>query len=75
MYSALNALFKVTKDIRAMIVVNVFYAGIIIGLSLVLAKPLHLLGVGIAWASGNFAAALVGLYFRKRSTQREAKSA
>ncbi|HEY8999165.1 MAG TPA: oligosaccharide flippase family protein [Candidatus Saccharimonadales bacterium] len=75
MYSALNALFKVTKDIRAMIVVNIFYAGIIIGLGWALAKPLHLLGVGIAWASGNFAATIVGLYFRRRAAQREAASA
>jgi hypothetical protein len=58
-YSLVNALFQVRKDINAIIIVNLIYACTILALSYVL-LPLGLLGIGIAWATGNALSAIVG---------------
>lgn len=62
-YSALSVIFKVLKHVRAMIWVNMSYAAVIISLSIILAKPLHLAGVGWAWMAGNVVAVGVGALF------------
>ncbi len=62
-YSALTVIFKVLKHVRAMIFVNFSYAATIVVLSVALARPLHLAGVGWAWMAGNIVAVFVGAFF------------
>ena len=62
-YSTLTVIFKVLKHVRAMIWVNLSYAATIVALSLALARPLHLPGVGWAWMAGNVVAIVIGSFF------------
>jgi O-antigen/teichoic acid export membrane protein len=62
-YSALGAIFKVTKNLRGVIGMNVVYAVLILGLSCLLVPRLGLIAVGWAWTIGNVAAAATGMYF------------
>ncbi|HVQ44321.1 MAG TPA: oligosaccharide flippase family protein [Candidatus Saccharimonadia bacterium] len=59
-YSALGAIFKVTKNLRGVVAMNVTYAGVILGLSFLWVPHGGLLTVGWAWALGNVAACGVG---------------
>lgn len=57
-YSIFMSLLRVKKDLRGLIITNVFYAGSIIGLSYTL-LPMGLIGIGIAWLAGNITAGVV----------------
>lgn len=65
-YSALGAIFKVTKNLAGMVTMNVAYAAVIIGLSYVLIPRWGLIATGWAWAAGNLAACGVGVLFLTR---------
>ena len=58
-YSLLNSYFKVTKHPQWIIVMNLFYAVGILGVSYLL-FPLGLSGIGYAWIFGNTLASVVG---------------
>jgi len=62
-YSALGAIFKVTKNLRGIVSMNVAYALVILGLSYVLMPRLGLMAVGWAWVVGNVVACCVGATF------------
>ena len=59
-YSILGSYFKVKKDSRWQIVVNIFYAATIISASYLLMEY-GLVGVGYAWILGNLIASIVGV--------------
>lgn len=63
MYSGLGAIFKVTKHLRGVVVMNIVYAIAILGLSLLLTPRFGLIAVGWAWIIGNIAAAGTGTLF------------
>jgi O-antigen/teichoic acid export membrane protein len=65
-YSALGAIFKVTKNLRGIITMNIVYSVVILGSSYVLIPRLGLLAVGWAWLIGNLAACLTGAFFTKK---------
>ncbi|HEU4914293.1 MAG TPA: lipopolysaccharide biosynthesis protein [Candidatus Saccharimonadales bacterium] len=66
-YSALGAIFKVTKNLRAGITMNAVYAVCVLGISY-LALPVYgLVGVGWAWFGGNVVACLTGVMFVRKS--------
>ena len=54
-----SAMLKVTRQLHAMVVANVVYAGVIIGTAALLA-PHGLMWVALAWLFGNLAAGAVG---------------
>lgn len=58
-YSVFNTIFRVQKKLTRLLVVNLFYAGTIIGLAY-LFLPLGLGGVGFAWLLGNAIAGIIG---------------
>ena len=62
-YSALGAIFKVTKNLRGVVGMNLVYAGVILGLSQLWVPQLGLIAVGWAWIIGNTAAAGMGMLF------------
>ena len=66
-YSLFNSLFRLRKNLRALIIINIFYAGSIIFLSYALLS-LGLVGIGIAWLAGNALTCAVGYFFLKRPT-------
>ncbi|MEK7152927.1 MAG: oligosaccharide flippase family protein, partial [Patescibacteria group bacterium] len=70
-YSALGAIFKVTKDLRGMVGMNVAYATVILGLSYVLVPRLGIVAVGWAWIIGNTAAAGIGALFLINSPKQQ----
>lgn len=70
-YSGLGAIFKVTKNLRGVVVMNVVYAVVILGLSLLLAPHFGLVAVGWAWIIGNVAAAGIGMLFLTKRKQQE----
>lgn len=59
-YSALGAIFKVTKNLRGIIYMNSVYAVIILGMSALLLPQAGLIAIGWAWIIGNIAAVAVG---------------
>jgi O-antigen/teichoic acid export membrane protein len=62
-YSALGAIFKVTKHLQGVVGMNAVYAVVILGLSYWLLPRFGLVAVGWAWMIGNIAAAGSGLLF------------
>jgi len=62
-YSALGAIFKVTKNLRGVVVMNLLYATVILGLSQLLVPRYGLIAVGWAWIIGNVVAASGGTFF------------
>lgn len=62
-YSALGAVFKITKNLRGIVVMNIVYAAIILGLSYLLVPHAGITAVGWAWVIGNIAACSVGALF------------
>lgn len=62
-YSALGAIFKVTKNLRGVVGMNVVYAVVILGLSFWLVPQWGLVAVGWAWIIGNTAACSIGALF------------
>lgn len=60
-YSAMGAIFKVTKQLRGVLVMNIVYAGTIMALGYILLPRLGLLAIGWAWLLGNTAAICAGL--------------
>lgn len=62
-YSALGAIFKVTKQLRATVVMNVVYVVVIVGFSYVFVPVWGLPAIGIAWLAGNITACFVGVRF------------
>jgi O-antigen/teichoic acid export membrane protein len=60
-YSALGAMFKVTKNLRGVVGMNIVYAVVILSLSYIFVPHLGLIGIGWAWLAGNLAAVGVGL--------------
>ncbi len=62
-YSAMGALFKVTKNLRGILCMNIAYAATILGTAFWLTPDLGLTAIGWAWISGNVAACLVGALF------------
>ncbi|HSX01976.1 MAG TPA: oligosaccharide flippase family protein [Candidatus Saccharimonadia bacterium] len=62
-YSALGAIFKITKNLRGVVTMNVVYAALILGLSYWLVPQFGLVAVGWSWLIGNTAACGVGGLF------------
>lgn len=62
-YSALGAIFKVTKHLQAMIGMNIVYAAVILGTSWWLLPRMGLGAVGWAWLGGNITACITGMWF------------
>jgi O-antigen/teichoic acid export membrane protein len=65
-YSAMGAIFKVTKNLGGMTGMNVVYAVSILGLSSWLIPQWGLVAVGWAWIIGNVAACGIGALFLMR---------
>jgi O-antigen/teichoic acid export membrane protein len=65
--SAMGAMFKVMHNLRGVVVMNVVYAGVILGLSYVFIPHFGIIAVGWAWVVGTIAATAIGLVFLKRS--------
>jgi O-antigen/teichoic acid export membrane protein len=61
--SAMGAIFKVTKNLRGVVGMNVMYAAVTLTLSYLLMPVQGLLAVGWAWVIGNLAACGVGAVF------------
>lgn len=70
-YSALGAIFKVTKHLQGVVGMNVVYAVVILGLSYWLVPRFGLVAVGWAWMIGNTAAAGSGLLFLITNKQQQ----
>jgi len=70
-YTALSTIFKVTKNLQAVVVMNVAYAITIIGLCYYLVPSAGLIAAGWAWLIGNLAACLVGTLFLLKKTRSE----
>ena len=62
-YSALGAIFKVTKNLRGVVAMNITYATVILACSYLFIPHLGLLGVGWSWLIGNLAACGIGAFF------------
>lgn len=62
-YSALGAIFKVSKNLRGVVSMNIGYAVAILGLSLGLVPHFGLIAVGWAWLLGNLTACGIGFWF------------
>ncbi|HJQ08687.1 MAG TPA: oligosaccharide flippase family protein [Candidatus Saccharimonadales bacterium] len=65
-YSVFGSLFRVTKDLKALVVMNICYAATIIGLAYAF-LPLGLTGIGLAWLAGNIVASVVGFAYHRFS--------
>jgi O-antigen/teichoic acid export membrane protein len=63
LYSGLGAIFKVTKNLRGAVVMNVVYAIVILLASYIYTPSYGIIAVGWAWAAGNIAACATGLFF------------
>lgn len=62
-YSAMGAIFKVTKNLRGIVCMNIVYAATILGCAYYLMPSLGLMAVGWAWIIGNMAACCTGALF------------
>jgi len=62
-YSAFGAIFKVTKNLRGVVSMNIVYAAAILGVSYVFMPRLGLRAVGWGWVVGNLLACCVGALF------------
>lgn len=69
-YSALGAVLKISHDIASLLVTNIVYTLVIIGLTFMLVPQFGLTGIGYAWIAGNIAAVAIGtlshILFRRR---------
>jgi O-antigen/teichoic acid export membrane protein len=65
--SALGAIFKVTHNLRGVVMMNIVYAGVILSLSDVFVPRYGVTAVGWAWAVGTVAAVNTGLIFLKHN--------
>ena len=65
-YSALGAIFKVTKNLGGMLTMNVVYAASIIGACAWYLPQFGLTAIGWAWLGGNALATATGLFFALR---------
>jgi O-antigen/teichoic acid export membrane protein len=59
-YGAIGAVFKVTKNLRGVVIMNASYALVILGLSYLLVPAFGLTAIGWAWVIGNIAACGAG---------------
>jgi O-antigen/teichoic acid export membrane protein len=70
-YCWVGTLLKFTRQLRAMIAMNVVYATVIVGLAVMMSHQ-GLVGIAVAWSVGNTAAAVAGgvalLAARRRRT-------
>ena len=66
-YSAMGTIFKIVKNLRGVIVMNVVYAVVILGVSYATISSFGVNAIGWAWIAGNLAAAATGLVFLKGS--------
>lgn len=62
-YSAMGAIFKITKNLRGIVCMNIVYAATILALSFWLMPRIGLVAVGWSWLAGNILACSVGLFF------------
>lgn len=62
-YSALGAIFKVTKNLPGIVGMNIIYATVTLGASYLLMPHLGLIAIGWGWAIGNLAACSMGIFF------------
>lgn len=69
-YSAMGAIFKVTKNLAGVIGMNVTYAVVILGLSFWLVPVWGLVAVGWAWIIGNILACGIGALFLIKNNKR-----
>lgn len=69
LYSALGTIFKITKNLRGVVVMNLVYASTILGLSYILLSHEKLLAIGWAWLFGNILAGVTGLLFLKSKSK------
>ena len=60
LYSFLGAVFKQTKNLKAILLMTTTNAVVIIGLSLILVRSYGLVGIGWAWLVGTVAATALG---------------
>jgi len=67
--SAMGAIFKVTKNLRGVVVMNVVYAVVILSLSYTFVSRFGVVAVGWAWMIGNVTAAGAGLLFLRQHRQ------
>jgi len=65
--SAMGAIFKVIHNLRGVVVMNVVYAGVILGLSYAFVPHFGIMAVGWAWIAGTILATTVGFVFLKQS--------
>lgn len=61
--SLMGVIFKVMHNLRGVIMMNVVYAGAILGLSYALIPSFGIIAVGWAWVIGTLAATATGLVF------------
>lgn len=64
-YSTMGTIFKVTQNLRGVIVMNVVYSIVILGLSYLFIPHFGVIAIGWAWMLGNVLAAIVGFAFFK----------
>lgn len=68
--SAMGAIFKVTRNLRGMVSMNIAYAITTLGLSYLLVPAQGLLAIGWAWIIGNMAACSIGGLFLLKTKQK-----
>jgi O-antigen/teichoic acid export membrane protein len=62
-YSALGAVFKVTKNLAGIVGMNAAYTAVILGMSFWLMPVAGIVAVGWAWLAGNITACIIGTLF------------
>src|SRR6185503_12751685 len=62
-YSAMGAIFKVTKNLGGIVCMNAVYAVVTLGAAYWLTPTLGLVAIGTAWIIGNIAACGIGALF------------
>jgi len=69
-YSAMGAIFKVTKNLAGIVCMNTVYAAVILSAAYWLTPSFGLAAIGVAWIVGNIAACIVGALFLVNSNKR-----
>ena len=64
-YSTMGTIFKVTQHLRGVVIMNIVYAALILGISYFLIPHYGVIAIGWAWLLGNVASAFVGFIFLK----------
>jgi len=62
-YSALGAIFKITQNLRGVVIMNGIYAVAILGLSYFWMPQFGVVAIGWSWVLGNVAAVAIGFVF------------